>query len=149
MKALLQRVGHARVEVDGQRVGEIDEGGLLVYLGVDAEDTSAEAKRLAEKVAGLRVFEEAQGKMNLSVRDVGGGILAIPNFTLMADARKGRRPAFVDAAPPEKAEPLYEAFVTALRDQGCRVETGQFRTTMAITSLALGPVNLVVEMPAT
>jgi D-aminoacyl-tRNA deacylase len=148
MKALLQRVGCARVEVDSQTVGEIQDGGLLVYLGVGIGDTEGEARRLAEKVAGLRIFEDPQGKMNLSVRDVGGEVLAIPNFTLMADARKGRRPTFVDAAPPEKAEPLYEAFVQALRGLGCQVETGRFRTTMVITSQALGPVNLIVEIPA-
>jgi D-tyrosyl-tRNA(Tyr) deacylase len=136
------------VSADGapQVVGRID-AGLLVYVGVAPTDTPADAEKLADKLAHLRILEDADGKMNRSVRDVGGGILAVPNFTLLADARKGRRPAFDGAARPESAEPLFDAFLDALRGQGCTVASGQFGAHMTIRSDAAGPVNLVVEMP--
>ena len=146
MRAIVQRVAHAEVEVDSAQVGRIDRG-LLVYLGVGVDDGPEDARRLADKVARLRIFADGQGKMNLSVRDVGGGVLAIPNFTLMADARKGRRPAFVAAAGPQQAEPLYEVFLDALRDLGCEAAAGKFRAHMDIRSTADGPVNIILEMP--
>ena len=142
----MQRVARAEVEVGSACVGHIGRG-LLVYLGVSVDDDAQDARRLADKVAGLRIFEDPAEKMNLSVRDVGGGVLAVPNFTLMADARKGRRPAFVAAARPEQAEPLYEAFVDALRDLGCEVAVGKFCAHMNIRSDADGPVNIILEMP--
>ena len=146
MKAVVQRVRRGRVEVGGEPIGHIEHG-LLVYAGVGVGDGPRQALLLADKIAGLRVFEDDAGKMNLSVRDVGGGVLAIPNFTLMADARKGRRPAFVDVARPEQAQPLYEAFVQALIDLGCTVACGKFREHMIITAEADGPVNIVLEIP--
>lgn len=148
MLALLQRVRSAEVEVAGQVVGRIERG-LLIYVGVGAADTLDDARRLAEKVAHMRIFEDEQDKLNLSVRDVRGGVLVISNFTLMADTRKGRRPAFTAAAPPELAEPLYVAFADALAAEGCPVARGVFRARMAIRSEADGPVNVLVEVPPT
>lgn len=147
MRALAQRVHWAEVEVAGLVVGRIEEG-LLVYVGVGLADTVGDAQRLAEKIAHLRIFEDGNDKMNLSCRDVRGGVLAVSNFTLMADTRKGRRPAFVAAAPPEEAERLYEAFADALAEQGCTVARGVFRAKMAVRSAAAGPVNVLVEVPA-
>ena len=146
MRALVQRVRRAQVEVGSAVVGSIGPG-LVVYLGVGRSDTHAHARRLAEKVAGLRIFEDESDKLNRSVRDVNGGVLAIANFTLMADARKGRRPAFVDAAAPDQAEPLYGAFVQALVELCSQVATGKFRTHMIIRSEADGPVNIVLDVP--
>jgi D-tyrosyl-tRNA(Tyr) deacylase len=120
--------------------------GLLVYLGVAPADTHAEAQRLAQKVAGLRIFRDEQDKMNLSVLDVGGAVLAISNFTLLADASRGRRPSFVAAAGPDLAQPLYEAFMDDLRKAGCRVEAGRFGATMEIDAVAAGPVNVLIDM---
>jgi D-tyrosyl-tRNA(Tyr) deacylase len=146
MRALVQRVHWAEVEVDGAVVGRID-GGLLVYLGVAVGDSPADAERLAEKVAHLRIFEDDRDKLNLSVQEARGGILVVSNFTLMADTRKGRRPAFTAAAPPEVAERLYEAFARALAACGCSVARGVFRAKMTIRSAAAGPVNVLVEIP--
>ena len=146
MRALLQRVHWAEVEVDGRVVGRI-EAGLLVYLGVAAPDTEDDARRLAEKVAALRIFEDDGGKLNLSVRDVRGGVLVVSNFTLLADTRKGRRPAFVAAAAAGLAERLYEVFADALAGQGCEVARGVFRAKMIVRSAAAGPVNVLVEIP--
>ena len=146
MRALLQRVHRAEVEVDDRIVGQIERG-LLVYVGVAVDDVVADAERLAEKVASLRIFEDADHKMNLSCQDVRGGVLVVSNFTLLADARKGRRPAFVDAAPPAVAERLYENFADALVAQGCSVARGVFRAKMTIRSMADGPVNILVEIP--
>ncbi len=146
MRAVIQRVRLASVAVDGETVGRIEQG-LLVYIGVATTDGAADADYLAEKVANLRIFPDKQGKMNLSVQDVRGGVLAVPNFTLLADARKGRRPAFVKAAPPEQAEPLQEAFVSGLRDRGCPISRGVFGAHMLIDSLADGPVNIVLDSP--
>lgn len=144
MKALLQRVSQAQVEVAGQVVGRIGRG-LLVYVGVAPLDDAASAEKLAHKVAHLRIFEDDQGKLNRSVLEVGGQVLAISNFTLLADTRKGRRPSFDTAAGGPAAEPLYEAFVAALANAGCTVARGVFGADMAITSTAAGPINVLVD----
>jgi len=134
--------------VAGQITGRIDRG-LLVYVGVAASDTEADAVRLAEKVARLRIFEDESGKLNKSCQDVRGGVLAVPNFTLLADTRKGRRPAFTAAAKPEQAQRLYDIFSSTLADQSVTVARGVFRATMLIRSAAAGPVNVLVNVPAT
>jgi len=146
MRAVVQRVNHARVRVDGETVGRIDRG-LLVYVGVASTDTPADARKLAEKIACLRIFDDADGKLNLSVRDVGGGVLAIPNFTLQGDTRKGRRPSFVSAAPGPVSEPLHDAFVAALGTWVDWVAGGVFGAHMHVDSQADGPVNVIVDMP--
>lgn len=146
MRAVLQRVRRAEVAVDGAVVGRIGPG-LLVYVGVGVGDQAEHARRLADKIAGLRIFKDDGDKLNLSVRDVSGGVLAIPNFTLMADARKGRRPTLTPAAPPEVARSLYDEFVGALAGLGAQVATGTFGAHMLITSEADGPVNIVLDMP--
>lgn len=148
MRALVQRVAWAEVEVEGQMVGRIGSG-LLVYVGVAAGDTRAQAVWLAEKLASLRIFEDEQGKLNRSVKDTGGGMLAISNFTLLADARKGRRPAFVGAADFETARPLHEAFLDGLRGEGVNIAAGVFGARMAIRSQADGPVNVIIDTPPT
>ena len=147
MRALVQRVSSAQVETDGEVIARIGRG-LLVYLGVGQTDTIDHAARLAEKVINLRIFEDAQAMLNLSVRDAGGDVLVVPNFTLMADARKGRRPSFAPAAPPESAEPIYDKFVGALGQFGGHVAGGTFGQHMTIRSVADGPVNLLVDFPA-
>ncbi|MBA3262594.1 MAG: D-tyrosyl-tRNA(Tyr) deacylase [Thermoleophilaceae bacterium] len=139
MRALVQRVSSASVEVDGEEVARIGLG-LLVLLGVRTGDTGEQADRIAGKVARLRVFEDAEGKLNLSVRDVGGELLCVSQFTLYGDARKGNRPSFVDAAPPEQAEPLYERVRSALGAQG-----GAFGSHMQVSLVNDGPVTLLVE----
>jgi len=148
MRVVIQRILSASVTVHAEIVGRIGQG-LLVYVGVAAGDGPADADYLAEKVANLRIFPDEQGKMNLSVQDVRGGVLAVPNFTLLADARKGRRPAFVKAAPPDQAEPLHEAFISGLRRRGCQVAQGVFGAHMLIDSVAEGPVNIVLDSPPT
>lgn len=147
MRALLQRVDWAEVIVEGRTVGKVDGPGLLVYVGVAPADGDGVAARLAEKVAQARIFEDDDGKMNLSCRDVRGDVLAISNFTLLADTRKGRRPAFTGAAGPKQAERLYDAFCAALAGQGVGVERGIFRATMLIRSAAAGPVNVIIDVP--
>jgi D-tyrosyl-tRNA(Tyr) deacylase len=132
------------VRVAGEITGNI-ESGLLVLLGVADDDTQDDARWLADKVAGLRVFNDAEGKMNLALADVGGAILVVSQFTLLGDCRRGRRPSFVAAAPPEKAEDLYEVFVEAVRRQGLPVATGRFRQHMEVELVNDGPVTLVVE----
>jgi D-tyrosyl-tRNA(Tyr) deacylase len=139
VRALIQRVTSASVEVDGEEVARIGLG-LLVLLGVGTGDTGEQADRIAGKVARLRVFEDAEGKMNLSVRDVGGELLCVSQFTLYGDARKGNRPSFVDAAPPERAEPLYERVRAALGAQG-----GAFGAHMRVSLTNDGPVTLLLE----
>jgi len=146
MRALVQRITTAAVEVGDEVVGQAGKG-LLVYLGVAATDSAAFAQRLAEKVANLRIFPDDQGALNLSVLDVGGEVLAVPNFTLMADARKGRRPSFAAAAAAEAADPLYEQFVKALKDCGATVASGSFGRHMHVNSMADGPVNILIEFP--
>ena len=144
MRAVLQRVSRATVVIDGETVGAIPRG-LLVLLGVAPEDTEKEARWLAEKVAGLRVFSDEAGKMNLGVAEVGGGVLVVSQFTLYGDCRKGRRPSFIAAAPPEVAVPLYEAFVNALRALGLPVATGRFGAMMQVELVNDGPVTLILD----
>ena len=144
MRAVVQRVSEARVEVDGQVVGAIDRG-FLVLLGVAQGDTAADAAYLAEKTAGLRVFEDAAGKMNLALNDVGGAVLAVSQFTLLGDCRKGRRPGFTDAAAPELADRLYNDYVAALRATGLSVATGVFRAEMRVFLVNDGPVTLLLD----
>ena len=144
MRAVVQRVTSCRVEVAGGVVGEIGRG-LLVLLGVATGDTASDADFLAPKIAHLRIFNDAQGKMNLSVLDTGGAVLAVSQFTLYGDCRKGRRPSFDGAAAPEHARALYEHFVAALRATGVHVDTGVFQADMAVTLVNDGPVTLLVE----
>ncbi|MFQ5928040.1 MAG: D-aminoacyl-tRNA deacylase [Terriglobia bacterium] len=143
MRAVVQRVSEARVRVAGEVRGEIG-CGLLVLLGVARADAPAAADYLAEKVAGLRVFEDAAGKMNLALGDVGGTVLAVSQFTLYGDCRKGRRPSFDRAAPAEPARKLYERFVAGLRQRGLRVETGVFQARMRVELINDGPVTLLL-----
>ena len=145
MKAVLQRVRAASVEIGGERVAEIGKG-FAVLLGVMAGDGVDEADFLAAKAAGLRVFEDENGKMNRSLLDVGGGMLVVSNFTLCADARHGRRPSFTDAAPPETANALYERFVAAVKDEGVSpVATGRFGADMLVTIENDGPVTILLD----
>src|SRR5262245_12047295 len=144
MRACVQRVSSARVVVDGENVGEIGRG-LLVLLGVAAADAEADLRWMVDKVIGLRVFNDADGKMNLGLADVGGELLVVSQFTLLGDCRKGRRPSFIAAAPPEQAERVYEQFVAAARGQGIRVATGRFRTHMSVELVNDGPVTLVID----
>jgi D-tyrosyl-tRNA(Tyr) deacylase len=144
MRVVLQRVSRARVVVDGEVVGAIDRG-LLVLLGVAPNDTADDARWLAEKVIGLRIFADAEGKMNLAVADVGGGVLVVSQFTLYGDCRKGRRPSFVEAAPPDLAVPLYEAFADAVRAHGVPTATGRFGAMMQVELVNDGPVTLIVD----
>lgn len=144
MRAVVQRVTEARVEVDGTVVGSIGRG-FLVLLGVARGDTAADAAYLAEKTAGLRVFEDAAGKMNLALDEVGGAVLAVSQFTLLGDCRKGRRPGFTDAAPPELADRLYNDYVAALRAAGLTVATGVFRAEMRVHLANDGPVTLLLD----
>lgn len=144
MRAVVQRVTSARVEVGGEVVGSI-ETGLLVLLGVAPTDSAAEASALANKLAGLRIFRDDDGKMNRSVADVGGGVLVISQFTLYGNARKGRRPSFVEAAAPEVAEPLVDAMVNEFVSLGLPTATGRFGADMAVSLVNDGPVTLVLE----
>ena len=146
MRAVVQRVTAAKVEVDGTVTGEID-AGLLVLLGVAKPDTEADAEYLAEKIAGLRIFSDDAGKMNLSLVDSGGAMLAVSQFTLYGDCRKGRRPSFDQAAGAEQARALYDHFVAAARRTGARVATGIFQAHMAVSLVNDGPVTLIVESP--
>ncbi len=144
MRAVLQRVSRARVVIGDEVAGEIGRG-LLVLLGVASNDTPEQARWLAEKLVGLRVFEDADGKMNLGLTDVGGAMLIVSQFTLYGDCRKGRRPSFIDAAPPESAIPLYEAFINAVKAQGVRTATGRFGAMMQVELVNDGPVTLIVD----
>lgn len=144
MRALVQRVTYGSVAVNGRLVSEIGRGFVLL-LGVTHADTSAEADWLAAKVAGLRVFDDEAGKMNRSLLDVGGSVLVVSQFTLYGDARKGKRPSFTDAAPPEIAEPLVDYFCQQLRAQGVNVATGVFGAAMHVTIHNDGPVTLLLE----
>jgi D-tyrosyl-tRNA(Tyr) deacylase len=144
MRAVVQRVKEASVVVDQQTVGAIDQG-LMVLLGVAQGDTSQEAAYLGEKTAGLRIFEDGAGKMNRSVEDIGGDILVVSQFTLLGDCRKGRRPGFTDAAPPELADQLYEGYVAALRRRGLNVATGVFRADMQVALVNDGPVTMLLD----
>jgi D-tyrosyl-tRNA(Tyr) deacylase len=144
MRAVVQRVTRARVGIDGQTVGEIGPG-LLVLLGVTHDDVAESAAWLADKVAGLRIFNDAEGKMNRAVGDVGGGVLVVSQFTLYGDCRKGRRPSFIDAARPEVAIPLYEAFVNAVKALGLPTATGRFGAMMQVELVNDGPVTLILD----
>jgi D-tyrosyl-tRNA(Tyr) deacylase len=145
MRAVVQRVSHARVEVGGEVVGAIDHG-LAVLVGVAPGDTPDDARALATKLAGLRIFRDEAQKMNLSVADVGGGVLVISQFTLYGDTRRGRRPSFVGAAQPEIAEPLVMSVVAALDELGVPTATGSFGADMAVSLTNDGPVTLVLEV---
>lgn len=144
MRAVIQRVKRAKVTVTGEVVGEIGTG-LLVLLGVGRGDDEAAADYLAAKTLGLRVFEDGEGKMNLSVTDVGGAVLAVSQFTLYGDVRKGKRPSFDDAARPESARALYEYFVGRIRAAGVRCETGRFQEMMDVELVNDGPVTILVD----
>ena len=146
MRALVQRVTRASVTVEGAVTGAIGVG-LVVLLGATHGDGEADVKWLAAKVAGLRVFADDDGKLNRDVREVNGGVLVVPQFTLYGDARHGRRPEFTAAARPEVAEPLFESFCTALAASGVPVERGVFRAHMAVDLLNEGPVTLMIESP--
>jgi D-tyrosyl-tRNA(Tyr) deacylase len=145
VRALVQRVIEARVRIDGQIVGEIGQG-LCVLVGVTHDDDPAKAGKLADKVWTLRVFDDADGVMNLGLSEVGGAVLVVSQFTLYGDTRKGRRPSWIDAARPEQAEPLCDAFATALRDLGSTVETGVFGADMRVELVNDGPVTLMLEV---
>ena len=144
MRAVVQRVSSASVAVGEQVVGEIGPG-LLVLLGVSTSDAEADADYLAGKIAGLRIFEDESGKMNLSVADVGGAVLAISQFTLYGDVRHGRRPSFDEAARPERARELYEYFVVQIRRHGLRCDTGQFQAMMSVSLVNEGPVTVLLD----
>ncbi|MFC3767394.1 D-aminoacyl-tRNA deacylase [Paenibacillus sp. GCM10012303] len=144
MRVVVQRSKEARVVVNGETVGQIGHG-LVVLVGVTHEDTEQDARYLAEKLAGLRIFEDAEGRMNVSVLDVGGGILSVSQFTLYGDVRKGKRPNFMNAARPEQAKPLYDKFNELLRSYGLQVETGIFGEMMDVQLTNSGPVTLVIE----
>lgn len=144
MRAVVQRVSRAKVTVAGAVAGEIGQG-LLVLLGVSREDSAASAEYLADKIVGLRIFEDDAGKMNRSVAEVGGAVLAVSQFTLYGDVRKGKRPSFDDAARPEKARELYEHFVERVRASGLRCETGRFQEMMEVELVNDGPVTILVD----
>ena len=146
MKLVVQRVSEAEVRVDGEVVGRIGQG-MLVLLGVMKGDTEVQVQRLAERLAHFRFFPDAEGRMNLSVLDEGLGVLVVSQFTLAADGRKGRRPSFDRAAPPDLALSLYEAFVSQLKSRGLEVATGRFRTEMQVHLVGDGPATFVLEEP--
>jgi D-tyrosyl-tRNA(Tyr) deacylase len=148
MRAVVQRVSRASVTVDGRVTGEIGPG-LMILLGVGGGDTSAVAASLAEKVANLRIFEDDQRKMNLSLLDVKGAALVVSQFTLYGDARGQRRPSFISAAPPEKAKALYEEFTVAMQGLGVRVATGIFQTMMSVELVNEGPVTILLDSDKT
>jgi D-tyrosyl-tRNA(Tyr) deacylase len=144
MRAVVQRVTKASVSIDGKIVGSIGKG-LVILLGIKNGDLDDDVKFLAEKCVNLRIFSDAAGKFNLSALDVSGEILAISQFTLYGDTRKGRRPSFIEAAPPEISEPLYQTFVTYLRQSGLKVETGEFGAMMLVEIFNDGPVTILLE----
>jgi D-tyrosyl-tRNA(Tyr) deacylase len=144
MRACVQRVSQAEVRIGNEVCGRIERG-LVVLLGVAADDTPDDAVKLAEKIATLRIFDDAEGKMNLGLVDVAGAMLVVSQFTLLGDCRKGRRPSFVAAAPPELAETLYEKFNAAVAEQGIEVATGRFRQHMHVSLTNDGPVTIIVE----
>jgi D-tyrosyl-tRNA(Tyr) deacylase len=144
MRAIVQRVSRCRVTVEGNIAGEIG-AGLLVLLGVSKTDNEAAADYLAEKIIGLRIFEDGEGKMNLSVQDWGGAVLVVSQFTLYGDARRGKRPSFDAAARPEEAKRLYEYFVGKVRAAGLRCQTGQFQAMMDVELVNSGPVTILLD----
>ena len=148
MRAVIQRVSSAKVSVDGRAISSISRG-LLVLLGVAEDDAEADARYLADKTAYLRIFEDDQGKMNLSVSDIGGEILVVSQFTLYGDCRKGRRPSFINAARPPKAEALYETYVSVLADMGLNPKTGVFQAFMDVELINDGPVTILLDSKKT
>jgi D-tyrosyl-tRNA(Tyr) deacylase len=144
MRAVVQRVTRARVTVDDQVIGEVEKG-LVVLLAVAHDDTKADADYLAPKIASLRIFDDADGKMNLSLKDIEGGLLVVSQFTLYGDVRRGLRPSWSEAAPPEAAEPLYEYFVESSRKLIARVATGSFRKMMQVELVNDGPVTIMLD----
>ena len=149
MKAVIQRVEDASVTVDGSLKGSVKEG-LLVYLGIAQDDCETDVQWLAEKTAHIRIFDDLQGKMNLSLKDIAAdkpsaGVLAVSQFTLLADARKGRRPSYGLAAPPEKAKKLYEYFITKIREHGLLCESGEFQAHMRVSYTNVGPVTILLD----
>jgi D-aminoacyl-tRNA deacylase len=144
MRAVIQRVARAEVRVEGAVVGAVGKG-LLVLLGVAQEDGEEAARFLADKIAALRIFEDRAGKMNLALAEVGGGVLVVSQFTLLADLRKGNRPSFTGAAPPERANALYERFCAILREKGLTVATGTFRAHMDVELVNDGPVTVLLD----
>ncbi len=144
MKAVIQRCRHAHVEVEGEIIGRIEQG-VAIFLGVAEGDDESCAAKLTAKIPGLRIFSDADDRFNLSLKDVDGAALVISNFTLCGDARKGKRPSFSSAAKPEGANLLYERFVTLLREQGVKVETGQFAASMRVLVENDGPVTMILE----
>lgn len=145
MRLVVQRVDRAAVDVGGERIAEIERG-LLVLVGIGTEDVGVDFDRAARKIVELRIFEDGEGKMNCSLQEIEGAILAVSQFTLYADTKGGRRPSFVGAAPPELAKPLFDTLVTALRAQGVRVDTGRFGAKMNVELVNAGPVTLVMEV---
>ncbi|GIO34883.1 MULTISPECIES: D-aminoacyl-tRNA deacylase [Paenibacillus] len=148
MRVVVQRCKEAQVTVNGEVTGKINQG-LMVLVGVTHEDTEKDAQYLADKVAGLRIFEDEEGKMNFSVTDVGGGILSVSQFTLYGDCRKGKRPNFMAAAKPDQALGLYECFNRELAAKGLQVETGRFGEMMDVEFTNWGPVTLIIDSKAT
>jgi D-aminoacyl-tRNA deacylase len=148
MRAVVQRVSHAKVTVGAEIVGEIGIG-LLVLLGVSREDATKDADYLAEKIAGLRIFEDSNGKMNLSVAEVSAALMVVSQFTLYGDSRRGKRPSFDAAAPPEQARELYQYFVEKIRASGLRCETGRFQETMQVELVNEGPVTILLDSAKT
>lgn len=144
MRAVVQRVSKSSVTVDGNVTGTIERG-LMVLLGVAEDDTAADAEYMANKVAGLRIFEDEEEKMNLSVKEIGGDILAVSQFTLMGDVRKGKRPSFSKAARPDAANDLYQKFIGFLREDGLKVEEGVFQTHMMVDLVNDGPVTILLD----
>lgn len=148
MRAVIQRVKEARVEVEGETIGRIG-GGILLLLGVGKDDSENDVEYLAEKVLGLRIFEDTAGRMNLSIVDVKGEVLIVSQFTLYGDCRKGRRPSFDEAAPPEIAENLYGLFGQKIKEKGIKVETGRFRALMDVHLINSGPVTILLDSKKT
>ena len=144
MKAVVQRVKQGRVTVEGETIARVEKG-FVILLGVARGDTEETARWLAKKCAGLRVFEDNAGLMNLGLGDVGGKAIVVSQFTLYGDCSKGKRPSFTDSAPPEIAEPLYQVFVNAMREEGVEVETGKFQAKMLVEIANDGPVTLILE----
>ncbi len=148
MRAVIQRVAEARVSVEGATVSDIG-AGLVVLLGVGRDDSESDAKYLAEKISNLRIFEDTEGKMNLSVRDINGSALVVSQFTLLADCRKGRRPSFVKAGDPQEAKRLYERFIDLLRQSGVTAAGGIFQAMMDVELVNRGPVTILLDSKKT
>lgn len=144
MKLVIQRVANATVKVDGETIGEIEKG-FLVLVGIKQGDTTELADSLIKKLCNLRVFEDENNKMNLSIKDINGKLLIVSQFTLYADCKKGNRPSFIEAARPEEAEPLYEYFKQGCRNEGIEVQSGKFGADMKVSLLNDGPVTIIIE----